>query len=251
MKMNENTRRVALVTGGGRGIGAAISLALVSSAHILVGYKANRISALRIVDQIANLGGSAEAICIDIGDRNSIADASVFIQKKHGRLDILINNAGIASEKSFLKINDSDWDEMMATNLRGSFIATQIFLPGMICRGWGRIIYISSIGGQWGGVNQVHYACAKAGQIALTKSVAKMYSRYGITSNAVAPGLVDTEMISDELLTDAGKQKTEAIPVGRIAKPIEVASVVGFLCSNEASYITGQTINVNGGMYFG
>ena len=116
---------------------------------------------------------------------------------------------------------------------------------------WGRVVNITSIGGQWGGFNQVHYAAAKAGLINLTRSLAKIYSKYGITTNAIAPGLVLTDMAKKELGTAAGKKKVANVPIDRIASPKEIANVVAFLCSNEASYITGQTINVNGGMYFG
>jgi NAD(P)-dependent dehydrogenase (short-subunit alcohol dehydrogenase family) len=243
--------RVALITGGGRGIGKAISLALSSMHHIIVGYHVNLDAAHDVVAQIAKAGGTAEAIGIDISSRSSIELAAFNIYAKHGRLDILVNNAGIAIEKDFLSIDDQDWDLMINTNLRGSLITTQTFVPKMIDRGWGRIIYISSIGGQWGGINQVHYACAKAGQIALTKSIAKIYSKFGITSNAIAPGLVETEMTVAELATKAGKDKVATIPVGRIAQPLEVASAVQYLCSDNAAYITGQTININGGLYFG
>jgi NAD(P)-dependent dehydrogenase (short-subunit alcohol dehydrogenase family) len=244
-------QKVALITGGGRGIGRAISLELGSMHHIIVGYHSNFEAANDVVNQIFEAGGTAEVVNIDISNRLSIELAASTIYKTHNHLDILVNNAGIAVEKPFLNIDDQDWDLMINTNLRGSFIATQAFIPKMIQKGWGRVIYISSIGGQWGGVNQVHYACAKAGQIALTKSIAKIYSKFGITSNAIATGLVDTEMIMGELATEAGKEKVATIPLGRVAQPIEIASAVKYLCSDGAGYITGQTINVNGGLYFG
>jgi len=244
-------QKIALITGGGRGIGRAISLELGSMHHILVGYHSNLEAANDVVDQIFKAGGTAEAINIDVSSRSSIELAASTIYSTYDHLDILVNNAGIAVEKPFLSIDDQDWDLMINTNLRGSFITTQTFIPQMVQRGWGRVVYISSIGGQWGGVNQVHYACAKAGQIVLTKSIAKMYSKFGITSNAIAPGLVDTDMIVGELATKAGKEKLATIPLGRVAQPIEVASAVKYLCSDEAAYITGQTINVNGGLYFG
>jgi NAD(P)-dependent dehydrogenase (short-subunit alcohol dehydrogenase family) len=162
-----------------------------------------------------------------------------------------VNNAAIAQEKPFLEIADADWDRMLAVNLRGPFACAQEVLPGMLTLGWGRIVNISSVGGQWGGMLQVHYACAKAGLNNLTRSLAKLYSANGVTTNTVAAGLVSTTMIANELETEAGKAKVRNIPVGRIATPEEIADVVAFLVSDAASYITGQTINANGGMYFG
>jgi NAD(P)-dependent dehydrogenase (short-subunit alcohol dehydrogenase family) len=140
---------------------------------------------------------------------------------------------------------------MMAINLRGPFVLIQEVLPKMMETGWGRILNISSIGGQWGGYNQVHYAAAKAGLINLTRSIAKIYSGYGITSNAIAPGLVATDMTANELSTIAGQEKLNNIPSRRLGTVEEIAAAAIFLASDEASYITGQTINVNGGMYFG
>jgi acetoacetyl-CoA reductase/3-oxoacyl-[acyl-carrier protein] reductase len=165
--------------------------------------------------------------------------------------DILINNAAIADEKPFETITDHDWDVMLGTNLKGPFMLVQDCLPGMLKRGFGRIVNIVSIGGQWGGMRQVHYAAAKAGLINFTQSMAKLYSKDGITSNAVSPGLVATDMTDNELNSEAGKQKAAQIPAGRIGKASEVAAAVSFLVSDGAAYVTGQTINVNGGMYFG
>ena len=138
---------------------------------------------------------------------------------------------------------------MFASNLRGAFSFSQEVIPYMIKNKWGRIVNVASIGGQWGGRNQIHYAASKAGLINLTTSLAKLYSKNGITINTISPGLVKTEMIANELKTTSGKNKIKQIPIGRIADTDEVANVVNFLCSDEASYITGQTINVNGGMY--
>ena len=140
---------------------------------------------------------------------------------------------------------------MLKTNLKGPFIFCQEILPFMTKTNWGRIINVSSIGGQWGGTNQIHYAASKAGLINLTMSIAKTYSSFGITCNAVSPGLVNTDMASREINSREGRKKIENIPIGRIALTSEIASAVGYLASNEASYITGQTVNVNGGMYFG
>lgn len=154
-------------------------------------------------------------------------------------------------KKPFEQVNDKYWDNMMAINLRGPYIFCQEVIPLMIKRDWGRIINIASIGGQWGGFNQVHYAAAKAGLINLTKSLARIYGKNGITVNSISPGLVDTDMIKNEIQTIGGMKKLEDIPLGRIAVSSEIAGIVTFLASNESGYITGQTISVNGGMYFG
>ncbi len=247
MKISNKT---ALVTGGSRGIGKAIALTLASEGvTVILTYHRNRELAQLVVSEIKNMGGSALSIQLD--QQEEIGKSMIFneIYNKVGGVDILINNAGIIQEKSFKTITSNDFDTMIAVNLRGPFFLCQKVLPYMIQQGWGRIINIASIGGQWGGVNQPHYASAKAGLINLTKSLAKMYSKNGVTVNAVSPGLVDTDMIVNEMATVRGKEKAKTIPIGRIATPQEVANVVMFLASEKASYISGQTINTNGGMY--
>ena len=184
-------------------------------------------------------------------DRASISRAVGDVRAALGVIGVLVNNAAIAQEKPFLDLTDADWDRMLAVNLRGPFACAQEVLPDMLMQGWGRIVNISSVGGQWGGMNQVHYACAKAGLNNLTRSLAKLYSARGVTTNTVAAGLVATEMIANELETAAGKEKIRNIPLGRIATTDEIARVTAFLASDDASYITGQTLNANGGMYFG
>jgi acetoacetyl-CoA reductase/3-oxoacyl-[acyl-carrier protein] reductase len=154
-------------------------------------------------------------------------------------------------EIPFLEISDKDWDQMLGSNLRGPFICTQEVLPNMLKNQWGRVVNIVSIGGQWGGVNQIHYASSKSGLIGLTKSLAKTFSKHGITFNAVSPGLIETDMTINELNSQQGKQKIHLIPIGRVGLAEEVASAVAFLVNPGSEYITGQTINVNGGMYFG
>jgi acetoacetyl-CoA reductase/3-oxoacyl-[acyl-carrier protein] reductase len=186
---------------------------------------------------------------IDIASRASIRRALAQTRKAFGRdVDILVNNAALVQEKPFETLTDADWDRMLAVNLRGAFILAQESLPAMAKRKWGRIVNITSIGGQWGGMRQVHYAAAKAGLINLTHSLARLYSPLGITTNAVAPGLVATDMIRKELKSRSGKQKAAQIPVGRIAEPEEIAAGVVYLVSDGAAYVTGQTLNINGGM---
>ena len=241
--------KIVFVTGASRGIGRGIGLSFLQAGYkVAIGYLRGKQEA----EAIASRFEGAIAVCVDIQHRDSIAEA---VRKTKdglgGSISILINNAAIAQEKPFMEISDEDWERMLAVNLRGPFAFTQLVLPRMLNKGWGRIVNIASIGGQWGGFNQVHYAAAKAGLINFTQSIAKIYSKDGITCNAVSPGLVQTDMSSHELETEAGREKVKKIPVGRIGTVKDVANAVLYLCSDEASYITGQTINVNGGMYFG
>jgi len=238
--------KLALVTGAGSGIGRACALALLEVGYrVACGYNANRAGAQTLEDGFAG----ALAVRIDISSRASVKRA-VAAAQKHFKADIaiLVNNAALVQEKPFERLTDADWDRMQAVNLRGAFIVAQETLPGMLAKRWGRIINITSIGGQWGGMRQVHYAAAKAGLINLTHSLARLYSGSGITANAVAPGLVATGMIAKELKSRAGKQKAAQIPVGRIAEPEEIAAGVLYLASDGAAYVTGQTLNINGGM---
>ena len=236
--------KTVFISGGSQGIGKAIAEKLaIENYHVIVGYKSNKIKAEEVVNKIKNSNGDAIAIYCDISERVSIK--KVF--NEIGNIDILINNAGIAQPKNFLDISDEDWSKMLSVNLQGAFRCSQEAIPGMIKNKWGRIINIASIGGQWGGVNQVHYASAKAGLIGLTMSLARIYSGSGITSNAISPGIIKTEMTS--WIKDNNKNSIlKDIPIGRFGFPNEIAEVVSFLASNHSSYITGQTINVNGGM---
>jgi len=242
-------KRVVFVTGASRGIGKAIAIKLLESGYnVAIGYLKNKALAKELARKYDY---NTIDVKVDISSRKSIQKALQKAKNHFNKeVDILINNAAIAQEKPFETITDDDWDRMTAVNLRGPFVFCQEVIPHMRKQKWGRIINISSIGGQWGGFNQVHYAAAKAGLINLTRSLARIYSNEVIIVNAVAPGLVATDMSQNELNTDAGKEKVAGIPIGRIASSDEVANVVAFLCSDEASYITGQTINVNGGMYF-
>jgi len=243
-----DTRRSALVTGASRGIGKAIATVLLERGYrVACGYRTRHDKAAELAARHAE----AFPVQLDIHERASVQGALAAVAKRFGRpIDILVNNAAVADERPFATITDADWDRVLETNLRGPFIAAQEALPSMLERHWGRVVNIVSIGGQWGGIRQVHYAAAKAGLINLTQSLARLYSPHGITSNAVSPGLVETEMVQDELQSAAGRAKLAQIPLGRIANPPEIAAAVAFLCSDEAGYITGQTINVNGGMLF-
>jgi len=238
------TGKLALVTGAGSGIGKAAAIALLDAGYLVAcGYNANRVGA----EAIRHAG--AWAVKIDIASRASVKRA-IAGSKKHFGCDIgiVVNNAALAQEKPFETLTDADWDRMLAVNLRGAFIVAQETLPAMQAQKWGRIINITSIGGQWGGMRQVHYAAAKAGLINLTHSLARLYSADGITANAISPGLVATDMIKKELKSKSGKQKAALIPAGRIAEPAEIAAGIVYLASDAAAYVTGQTLNINGGM---
>ncbi|MFQ5740236.1 MAG: SDR family NAD(P)-dependent oxidoreductase [Acidobacteriota bacterium] len=249
--MRKTTSRIALVTGGSRGVGAGIAQALArSGARVALTYQTGVAQAAQVVANIESMGFVARAIPMTVEDRGSVRGAVEEIGEVFGPVNILVNNAAVGQEKPFETITDADWDHVLAVNLRGPFSCCQEVLPGMLHQGWGRIINIASIGGQWGGFNQVHYAAAKAGLVNLTRSLAKIFSHRGITANAVSPGLVRTDMSAGELESEAGREKVRTIPIGRIATVEEVASVVRFLASEEAGYVTGQTINVNGGMLF-
>ena len=239
-------KKVVFVTGGSGGIGESICLKLIKSGfYVAIGYKTNKKAANNLTKK-----NDAIAIQVNVSSRESIKKGIQSCKKFFGQnIDVLINNAAISQEKSFEKISDADWDNMLVSNLRSAFSFSQEVIPHMIKNKWGRIVNVVSISGQWGGRNQIHYAASKAGLINLTTSLAKLYSKNGITVNAVSPGLVKTKMIANELKTTSGKNKIKQIPIGRIASTDEVANVVNFLSSNESSYITGQTINVNGGMY--
>lgn len=246
--MTIETKKLVLVTGASRGIGRAIALTLLERGYsVACGYHLHQKEASDTEKKYPK----AFAVQINIHSRKSIREAIKSVRKHYrNTVDIIINNGGIIDEKPFVEITDADWDRMLETNLRGAFIIVQETLPAMRKKRWGRIVNIVSIGGQWGGMRQVHYAAAKAGLINFTHSMAKLYSCDGITSNAVSPGLVETDMIKKEMHSKVGKQKAADIPIGRLTAPEEVAAAVAFLISDSAASITGQTINVNGGLLF-
>lgn len=242
--------KVALVTGGSRGIGAAICEALAAeSCNIAVNYVSKQDLADNVVTTLKrDYGVQAEAFR---GDIARIEECHIMIENmltRFGHIDVLVNNAGITQDKSFLKMTVEQWQQVLTVNLDGVFNVTHTVLPQMVKNNWGRIINITSIVGQIGNFGQANYATAKGGLIAFTKSLAREVAKKGVTVNAVAPGYIETDMTA-KVSEDVLKWVCEQTPVGRLGRPDEVARAVRFLSAPNAGYITGQVINVNGGMH--
>jgi len=240
--------KAALVTGGSRGIGRAICIALArEGAKVAVNYNTNPTLAEEVTAQIRAAGGEAFAIKGDVANADDAAAIVKATVDRFGALDILVNNAGITRDGLLMRMSEDDWDAVHQTNLRGAFLVTKAAMRPMLRARGGRIINISSVVGVMGNAGQANYAAAKAGLIGFTRSVAREVSSRGITVNAVAPGFINTDII-----TGMSEQATQAvmgqIPLGRIAEPEEVAPLVVFLASEGAGYITGQCIHVDGGM---
>ncbi len=239
--------RVALVTGASRGIGRAIALRLAGQgATVIAGARGTNAQA--VADEIVAAGGRATAVALDITDPASIEAAVSATLAAHQRIDILVNNAGIARDQLMLRMKRDDWDAVLNTNLTGAFTCVQAVLKTMVKQRSGRIISITSVVGQAGNAGQVNYAASKAGLIGLTKALALEVASRGITVNAVAPGLIDTDMTKG-ISAGAHDEWAARIPLKRLGTPDDIAAAVTFLASDEASYITGQVLAVNGGMY--
>ena len=245
--------KTAIITGGGRGIGRAITLALAQKKFkVVVTYVTRRDCCEQTATDVRNLGCEALVVQADVTKRESVHQLISTATEKFGTVEVLVNNAGILQQKPFNTINDEDWDTMLATNLKSVFLCSQEIMPVMVRQGGGSIINISSSGGQLGGMLAVHYAVSKAGVISLTRSLARVGAPDGIRVNCVTPGLIETEMSQKEIHSEIGQQKIgKEIPLRRAGQVEEVATAVAFLASDEASYITGQSINVNGGLYMG
>lgn len=241
------TKRVALVTGGSRGIGSAISLELGTPEFIvIVNYNHSKEHADQVVDQIKAKGGEAYAVQGNIADAEETTRMFNEIESNYGPVSILINNAGITRDKSFKKMEASEWNAVIDTNLSSAFNTTKLALPNMLENGFGRVINISSVIGQSGGFGQTNYAAAKAGLIGFTKSLALETAKSGVTINAICPGFIGTDMVMampEEVL----KNVVAKIPVQRLGDPSEIAKGVRFLI--DTSYMTGQCLNINGGLY--
>jgi 3-oxoacyl-[acyl-carrier protein] reductase len=240
--------RIALITGASRGIGRACALAL-SAAGAKVVLAARQLEKLEAVAaEIRAAGGEAFVVPIDLASHESIKEAFAKASKDFGRIDILINNAGLTRDGLALRMKRDDWDAVLQTNLSGAFFCIQQVLHAMMRERWGRIVNITSVVGESGNAGQANYAASKAGLIGLTKSLAQELASRNITVNAVAPGFVETDMTAS--LSEAIKTKlTETIPLKRMGKPEDVAAAVNFLASEDAGYITGHVLDVNGGMF--
>jgi 3-oxoacyl-[acyl-carrier protein] reductase len=236
--------RTALVTGSTRGIGRAIADALAGAgARVAVVGRDQAKSA----EAAAAIGGGAQGFAADVGDPASIAALVEAVEKTFGQIDILVNNAGLTRDNILFRIKDDDWDTVIDANLRGAFLAIRAASRGMIKRRWGRIVNIASIVGITGNKGQANYAASKAGLIGLTKSVAKELGSRNVLVNAVAPGFIETDMTA-AMTPDARAALSGQIPLERLGSPRDIAGVVTFLASDYASYITGQTLVVDGGM---
>jgi 3-oxoacyl-[acyl-carrier protein] reductase len=240
--------QVAVVTGGSRGIGRAIALTLAAmQAHVIVNYVAHQDAAEETRHSIEATGGEATICCFDVADALSPARAFEAILDDRGRIDILVNNAGITRDTLVLRMKEEDWQQVLQVNLSGMYHCSKAAIRPMIRQRYGRIINITSIVGIIGNAGQVNYAAAKAGAIGLTKALAREVASRGITVNAVAPGFIETEM-TQGLSAQAKADLVRQIPLGRWGTPQDVADCVSFLVSSRASYITGQVIQVNGGL---
>jgi len=240
--------RIAFVTGASRGIGRACALAL-SAAGAKVVLAARQLEKLEAVAaEIRAAGGEAFVVPIDLASHESIKEAFAKASKEFGRIDILINNAGLTRDGLALRMKRDDWDAVLQTNLSGAFFCIQQVLHGMMRERWGRIVNITAVVGESGNAGQSNYAASKAGLIGLTKSLAQELSSRSITVNAVAPGFVETDMTAS--LNEAVKAKIiEGVPLKRIGTPEDVAAAVNFLVREDAGYITGHVLDVNGGMF--
>jgi 3-oxoacyl-[acyl-carrier protein] reductase len=239
--------RVAIVTGASRGIGRAIAARLAAQgAHVVAAARGE--NARAVADGITAEGGRADAVALDVTEPGAGEGIVRSTLERLGRIDILVNNAGIARDQLLLRMKREDWDAVLATNLTGAFALTQAVLKPMIRQRGGRIVCISSVVGQSGNAGQANYAASKAGVIGFAKAVALEVASRGITVNVVAPGLVETDMT--RAITDSARDEwASKIPLRRLGTPDDIASAVCFLASDEASYITGQVLAVNGGMY--
>jgi 3-oxoacyl-[acyl-carrier protein] reductase len=240
--------RVAFVTGASRGIGRAIALTLCRANFDIVVASPEIERNEQVAEEIRSCSGEAMTVNLDVTSPDSVKEAIGKALKDKTRIDVLINNAGITRDGLAMRMKQADWDLVMNINLSGAFRCAQAVLPGMMKNRWGRIINISSVVGQAGAAGQVNYSASKAGLIGMTKSLAQEMGSRGITVNAIAPGYIETDMT--KVLPEDVKGKILAqVPLGRIGQPDDIAHAAKFLCSEEAGYITGHVLAVNGGMY--
>jgi len=241
--------RVAIVTGGSRGIGRAVCLALArQGAHVVVNYAQNEAAAGEVVGAITAAGGKAEACRFDVSNEAAVDTAFKDIVGRHGRLDVLVNNAGISIDALLLRVKDADLDKIFATNVKGAVYCAREAIRKMMRARYGRIVNVSSVVGEMGNVGQVAYSTAKAALIGMTKSLAREYASRNVTVNAVTPGFIDTDMTSG-LTAEHREEMKRHTPLGRFGVAEDVASAVVYLASEEAGFVTGEVLRVNGGLY--
>jgi len=239
--------KTVFVTGASRGIGKSIALELGKDYQVIVGFSNSKDKAHEVAEEIKKLGGESLAVQLNIADRNSVDEAFNLIEKTYKNVDILVNNAGITKDNIIPRMKDDKLNDVIKTNIIGNFDTSQRSIKKMIKNKWGRLIFISSVVGISGNQGQANYAASKGGLLALTKSLAKEVGRRNITVNCIAPGLIETDMTSH--LSDTVKQGyLDRIPLKKLGKPKDIGQMILFLCSDEASYITGQTISIDGGM---
>jgi 3-oxoacyl-[acyl-carrier protein] reductase len=245
--MSDENRKVALVTGASRGIGKAIALEL-GQHNIVLGTATSEAGAEKISAYLAEAGISGKGYCLDVSSEESIEAMSKQIQEEFGAVAILVNNAGITRDNILMRMKAEEWDQVINTNLSSIFRMTKAIVRGMTKARWGRIISISSVVGSSGNIGQSNYAAAKAGLEGFSRALAMEIGSRGITVNTVAPGFIDTDM-TRELSEEQTQALLGKIPLGRYGMPEEIAAVVAFLASDQAGYISGETVHVNGGMY--
>ena len=250
MAQDNDGKRIALVTGASRGIGAAIAQALAVQGRHVIAMARNAEKLDEVCQAITAKGGSAAALGCDVSDQQAFVGAIESVYDQYKRLDILVNNAGITRDNLMLRMSDQEFDEVIATNLRSAFIACRAALRPMMRGKWGRIINIGSVAGVGGNAGQANYAAAKAGLVGLTRSIAKEMGAKKITANVVAPGFIQTDM-TDVLPQQVKDMVLKVTPVGRFGQAEEIAAAVAFLSSDQAGFITGQVLTVDGGMTMG
>jgi 3-oxoacyl-[acyl-carrier protein] reductase len=243
--------RNAVVTGASRGIGRAIAVRLAGAgANVAITYRERADEAQKVVATIEGLGRLAIALQMDVTRRDSVEAAAKEARRVLGPISVLINNAGINKPTDFDKVTDEDWDDILATNLKGPFLCAQIFLPLLAETKNGAIVHVGSVSGQYGGPRTAHYAASKAGLISLAQVIARFGAKDGVRSNVVAAGLIASDMADAGMAAASVQKAAENILLKRLGTATEVADAVAFLASDASSYITAQTLNVNGGLYF-
>jgi len=248
--MTDLTGRIALVTGASQGIGRACALELARAGATVALAARNETKLAEVAAEIAAAGGTPAAFSLDVASEESIKNGAKAVLDRFGKVEILVNNAGITRDDLMMRMKRADWDDVLSTNLTGTFLLTQALLRQMMKNRWGRIINIASVVGRTGQEGQVNYAASKAGLIGFTRSLAREVASRGITVNAVAPGYIETPMtaVLDEKLR---AKMVEQIPLGRPGTDTEIAHSIAFLASEKAGYITGHVLDVNGGMFMG